>query len=171
MGSLLTRAWAADFFVSCINVRLPVAILIMALGYTFSFLLWACAWFALYRCARGRSARSPCSWQARTHVQAGTDKHAWGLLSRVLLLWQPRLHSTASAQVGLQTQAALVCRYDSTCLSGFESNYGGFVSAFLFATETQQTIGELHSMLHCCHVSCCRLVASTALPRPAACLP
>ena len=39
----------ADFFVSCINVRLPVAILIMALGYTCSFLFWALGWFALYR--------------------------------------------------------------------------------------------------------------------------
>lgn len=39
----------ADFFVSCINVRLPVAITIMALGYTCSFLFWACLWFMLYR--------------------------------------------------------------------------------------------------------------------------
>ena len=43
------HACGADFFVSCINVRLPVAILIMALGYTFSFLFWACCWFALYK--------------------------------------------------------------------------------------------------------------------------
>lgn len=36
-------------------------------------------------------------------------------------------------------QPALPCnRYDGTCFSGFD----GLVSAFLFAVETQQTIGE-----------------------------
>ena len=42
---------------------------------------------------------------------------------------------------------ALTCRWDQTCLTGFEKRYGGFVSSFLFATETQQTIGAPPSHL------------------------
>ena len=36
-----------------------------------------------------------------------------------------------------------VCRHDKSCVAGFEKRYHGIVSAFMFATETQQTIGEL----------------------------
>ncbi|KAK9807434.1 hypothetical protein WJX73_006651 [Symbiochloris irregularis] len=72
--------WKRDFFTSCINVPLPIAILIMLVGYSLSFMGWACVWYGLYR-------------------------------------------------------------WDSTCITGFEKRYGGFVSAFQFATETQQTIG------------------------------
>ena len=50
---------------------------------------------------------------------------------------------TLGVHQSCNSRAAVQCRYDSTCLSGFESNYGGFVSAFLFATETQQTIGAV----------------------------
>ena len=34
------------------------------------------------------------------------------------------------------------CRHDKTCVAGFEKRYHGVVSAFMFATETQQTIGK-----------------------------
>ena len=66
----------------------------------------------------------------------------------VLLLYQACL-GRPSPQ-GLDSGLHL-CRYDCTCLSGFEENASGFVSAFQFATETQQTIGAL-----------CRLPASKA---------
>ena len=37
---------------------------------------------------------------------------------------------------------AVLCRYDHHCLVGFKNiKKHGFVSAFLFSTETQQTIG------------------------------
>lgn len=36
-----------------------------------------------------------------------------------------------------------VCRHDKSCVAGFEKRYHGIVSAFMFATETQQTIGRL----------------------------
>ena len=36
------------------------------------------------------------------------------------------------------------CRHDKTCVAGFEKRYHGVVSAFMFATETQQTIGKLN---------------------------
>lgn len=39
----------ADFFTSCINVPLPIAVLIMLVGYSLSFLVWGCVWYALYR--------------------------------------------------------------------------------------------------------------------------
>ena len=36
----------------------------------------------------------------------------------------------------------MLCRHDKTCVAGFEKRYHGVVSAFMFATETQQTIGK-----------------------------
>ena len=38
----------ADFFTSCINLRLPVAVAIMFAAYTLSFLSWGVAWWLLY---------------------------------------------------------------------------------------------------------------------------
>ena len=39
-------------------------------------------------------------------------------------------------------------------MAGFEKRYHGVVSAFMFATETQQTIGEtsLQQSQHCKHI-------------------
>ena len=44
----------------------------------------------------------------------------------------------------------LWCRYDRKCLIGFKKlQRNSFVSSFLFATETQQTIGEPFYCIHC----------------------
>ena len=44
-------ALPADFFYSMLNLRLPVALAMMAAAYLFSFLLWALIWHGVYWCA------------------------------------------------------------------------------------------------------------------------
>lgn len=39
---------AADFFYSMLNLRLPVALAMMAAAYLLSFLLWALIWHGVY---------------------------------------------------------------------------------------------------------------------------
>lgn len=47
-GSLILCWPAADFFTSCINLSLPVAVAIMFFAYLLSFMSWGFAWWLLY---------------------------------------------------------------------------------------------------------------------------
>ena len=55
--------------------------------------------------------------------------------------------------VDLAHWVGCVRRHDKSCVAGFEKRYHGIVSAFMFATETQQTIGKFclsfKSLLYC----------------------
>ena len=41
----------ADFFYSMLNLRLPIALALMAAAYLISFLTWALIWHGVYWCA------------------------------------------------------------------------------------------------------------------------
>ena len=45
-----TRAPRADFFYSMLNLRLPIALALMAAAYLLSFMLWALIWHSVYWC-------------------------------------------------------------------------------------------------------------------------
>jgi len=47
---LLRRAPRADFFYSMLNLRLPIALALMAAAYLLSFMLWALIWHSVYWC-------------------------------------------------------------------------------------------------------------------------
>ena len=64
------------------------------------------------------------------------------------------------------------CRHDKTCVAGFEKRYHGVVSAFMFATETQQTIGKptpQHSCKDCQHSNHLHVMHLLCLPPCAHC--
>ena len=44
------RCFCADFFTSCINLRLSVAVAVMFCAYTLSFMGWGVGWWLLYKC-------------------------------------------------------------------------------------------------------------------------
>ena len=55
----------ADFFYSMLNLRLPIALALMAAAYLISFLTWALIWHGVYWCATTASALlCPRSWLA-----------------------------------------------------------------------------------------------------------
>ena len=41
----------ADFFYSMLNLRLPIALALMAAAYLISFMTWALIWHGVYWCA------------------------------------------------------------------------------------------------------------------------
>ena len=61
---------------------------------------------------------------------------------------------------GFVISIAGVSRWDKSCVAGFEKRYHGFVSAFMFATETQQTIGAALQV----HAGCCSIKDTPTSP-------
>ena len=47
---LTYHVWKRDFFTSCVNLPLPLAIAFALMLYTASFFFWATVWWAIWRC-------------------------------------------------------------------------------------------------------------------------
>ena len=117
------QSWhPADFFTSGLNLKLPVAICGMIAIYILSYFFWGFIWLLVY-------------W----YVTIPSESDQKGVCLKSPSLYR---QSGDCIYVRMSCQYCLKRRHDKTCVAGFEKRYHGVVSAFMFATETQQTIGE-----------------------------